>query len=222
MCHPVQTLAVCVCHVRYVITHRLSDGSVFTGSHKGVHKRCFDGGFSNLCPVPPVLEAAHAAAAATGGAGGTSSGPMVQRAGSTKGISTPLTLSMQPNTLSSHGTATAASRQHSSSRSHSSSHSSAAPRHHAHMQGSRSLTVLGLLRRPGPSAEEALAASCLVEGAGSYVAAPGWFVVRVCVLPAAHLHELPQMFKVRLCVVASRGRGGGRVAPPAASLSDAV
>jgi hypothetical protein len=187
----------CVCAL-----HRLSDGSLLTGSHKGMHKRCFDGGFSNLCPVPPVLEAVHAAAAATG-ADGTSSGAMVQRVGSTRGISTPLTLSMQPNSLSSHSTA-AASHQHSSS--HSSS-SGAAQHHHAHAQGSRGLTMLGLARRPGPSAEEALAASCLVEGAGSYLAAPGWFVVRVCVLPAAHLHELPQMFKARLCGL-TRGEGG--------------
>lgn len=45
-------------------------------------------------------------------------------------------------------------------------------------------------------AEQVLAASCEVAGAGAYVSAEGWFAVRVCVLPARHMHELPTMFKV--------------------------
>ncbi|KAF6259348.1 hypothetical protein COO60DRAFT_1016014 [Scenedesmus sp. NREL 46B-D3] len=49
---------------------RLSDGSIFT-SFKSIHKRCFDGGFSNLVPVPPAPPPAFcstgAPAAAVGG-----------------------------------------------------------------------------------------------------------------------------------------------------------
>jgi hypothetical protein len=51
-------------------------------------------------------------------------------------------------------------------------------------------------RRHQQQTEQRLAASCEVEGPGAYVAAPGWFAIRVCVLPAAHMHEFPAMFRV--------------------------
>jgi hypothetical protein len=42
----------------------------------------------------------------------------------------------------------------------------------------------------------ALADNCVVAGEGAYVQAPGWFAVRVCVLPSEHLGSLPAMLRV--------------------------
>jgi hypothetical protein len=41
-----------------------------------------------------------------------------------------------------------------------------------------------------------LADHCVVAGDGAYVQAPGWFAVRVCVLPSEHLGSLPAMLRV--------------------------
>jgi hypothetical protein len=78
----------------------------------------------------------------------------------------------------------------SSSSSSATAHSSSGA--HAPQQG------LWAQRRQRQQAEQLLASSCEVTGPGTYVAAPDWCAVRVCVLPARHMHEFPAMFRVSL------------------------
>jgi hypothetical protein len=300
------------------LLHRVSDGGLFT-SYKSVHKRVFDGGFSNLCPVPPVLPASHTGSSTYGAHGhhnhhhqqqqqggaathtcvqgseaavqGTQSGAGVQEAAgsshagssahaaaatsstaglptapasalllhhrldSTKGITTRLLYSKsRPKVTSghahkSHSYSRAASASHAStshaSTSHSYSRSASMPQPHhgsgnevvhppqyssssssswaphpssssvaagdsstaaagnsssatAHSSAHAPQQGLWAQRRQRQQAEQLLVSSCEVTGPGSYVAAPDWCAVRVCVLPAKHMHEFPAMFRVSL------------------------
>jgi hypothetical protein len=235
---------------------RVSDGGLFT-SYKSVHKRVFDGGFSNLCPVPPVphdtstqhlqphqphaLPGAAAPAHTTSstasstapaqsspadGANSSNSsseqhptapaaGLLLQRIDSTKGITTRLlpVKAKQPkqsNSTSSSGLAFRRSHSAPDGHAHSSVHFQQSHRtsssSHTNQRSSHSgvslqparLGLWGRMRQQQQQQqpEQLLAASCEVEGPGAYVAAQGWFAIRVCVLPAKHMHELPAMFRV--------------------------
>lgn len=225
---------------------RLSDGGLLTSSHKGGYKRVFDGGFSNLCPVPPVpygRQAGHTHDSSSGSAG-VSAEPhapvpaasllLHQRIDSTRGITTKLLPSKatrtnsisSSSTLHSHGSSSgsatyrrtlSAPDEHAShslqfsqrtsisidhhSSSHQSGHSSSIQHPQHTVRGHRGVLLhpqqpaVWARRRHQQQTEQRLAASCEVEGPGAYVAAPGWFAIRVCVLPAAHMHEFPAMFR---------------------------
>lgn len=218
---------------------RLSDGGLFTSSHKGGYKLVFDGGFSSLCPVPPVPHRRQAGNSHDScDSAGVSTEPhapapaasllLQQRVDSTKGITTKLLLSKPTRTSSSssstshshsgsNGSASyrrtlSAPQEHPchslqfSQRSSSSiDHSSSThpPQQHQHtVPGHRGMLLhpqqpgVWARRRRQQQTEQQLAASCQVEGPGAYVAAPGWFAIRVCVLPARHMHEFPTMFRV--------------------------
>lgn len=219
---------------------RLSDGGLFTSSHKGGYKLVFDGGFSNLCPVPPVphrRQAGHTHDSCD--SAGVSTQPhapapaasllLQQRVDSTKGITTKLLPSKPTRTTTSSSTSHSHSGSSGSSgsasykrmlsapeehpchslqfsqRSSSIDHNSSThrPQQHQHtVPGQRGMWLhpqrpgVWARRRHQQQTEQQLAASCQVEGPGAYVAAPGWFAIRVCVLPARHMHEFPTMFRV--------------------------
>eukprot|EP00775_Hariotina_reticulata_P005459 gene5459-5693_t len=209
---------------------RVSDGWIFT-SYKGIHKRCFDGGFSNLCPVPPAPPPApqpaplklqqqhdrllsshvksarhsnkHAAVAAgevvpsvsppadtcSPSQAGASGAPLL-RVNSTQGISTKLgPTGVDDGTRTTRACSqTRHLQRHLSWRRHHSSNNQS--------HGCASLSAAASSSGNGQTtAPTDLATRCLVAGAGSYVAAPGWFAVRVCVLPSKHAHEFPAMFR---------------------------
>jgi hypothetical protein len=113
------------------------------------------------------------------------------RIDSTKGISTQLQT----------GRTYSSSRGSSSSSSHhlriarSGAHT---PHHKAHSSSSSRGHHSGVAHHSSSSSDWAvLADRCVVAGEGAYVQAPGWFAVRVCVLPSEHLGGLPAMLRVR-------------------------
>lgn len=236
---------------------RVSDGGLFT-SYKSVHKRVFDGGFSNLCPVPPVphdtstlhaqphqprelpgaaapahttsstaSSSAPAQFSAADGAGNSNSsneqhptapaaGLLLQRIDSTKGITTRLlpVKPKQPKQSSSSSASSGLTFRRSLSapddRTHSSVHFQHSHRTSSSIHTNQRSSHSGVTLQPArlglwggrkqqqqqQQAEQLLAASCEVEGPGAYVAAQGWYAIRVCVLPAKHMHEFPAMFRV--------------------------
>eukprot|EP00878_Enallax_costatus_P045848 GHUV01055354.1.p1 GENE.GHUV01055354.1~~GHUV01055354.1.p1 ORF type:complete len:493 (+),score=165.50 GHUV01055354.1:717-2195(+) len=226
---------------------RISDGGLFT-YYKSPHKRVFDGGFSNLIPVPPApppafttpsmsaeLPLDHNSSSSDGGGSskaGSSAAPTPSQRAAVSGSDardSPAaeTVSQGAAAVTQAAAAAAAATQerHSSSlkgirlgfgaaRHHSSSSGHGHLRigsHKSHSSGSR------LFRRsksaPDHSAAAAAAAvisssstaaseqafdnaSCLVSSTGAYIApsAAGWFSVRVSVLPAKHMQQMPAMF----------------------------
>jgi hypothetical protein len=215
ICHLIVTL-----NLPTLFCCRLSDGSFFT-SFKSVHKRCFDGGFSNLVPVPPApppafnsnatsaaaaggVTASTLAAAESGGADAATAaaeagtdvaaagqlqptGPVAAllRIDSTKGISTQLQTGRNNSSSSSRGSSHPHHLRIAGSAGHATHHKgrSSNGKHAGGVHSSSSDWAV-------------LADHCVVAGEGAYVHAPGWFAVRVCVLPSEHLGSLPAMLRV--------------------------
>jgi hypothetical protein len=221
--------------------YRVSDGWIFT-SYKGVHKRCFDGGFSNLCPVPPAppppspppvlpnqqqhdrllsshvshSSASHSSASHSNEHAAEATGEVVPAmlcpadagSASTLGLfEAPLLLVNNTQGIS---TKLGPTGVHDGTRATKViSHTQHLQRHLSWRRHRSSNTKLDSAS-PGAAASDGvghktglsdLAARCLVAGAGSYVAAPGWFAVRVCVLPSKHAHAFPAMFRVGGAVI---------------------
>lgn len=198
----------------------MSDGGLFT-SYKSIHKRCFDGGFSNLVPVPPAPPPAITAAAAAAVADGhapTHQPPSSMAAaddavaaaadaGVTVATFARDNTAVLPSQLPTAPAAAVLLRQNStkaiSTQLNTSKNSSS-------QSSSRAGVRVGSIRKDNSRASTAgnmwasLASHCIVAGGGAYVAAEGWFAVRVCVLPSQQLDGFPAMFRVRYKAVASQ------------------